>query len=179
MLEQVPDGTAALQIEQGDARAWHFLPALLARVEKFCQRYDSEATTTTVLALIKSEFVKPFPGTVGWLWLSELGEPIGHMLLTIGEWMGTRIVTVLQFEVDRVPFPKQLGDAMMDWLDRFARANQAKNIHCNTRNEALARLFKRQYGFEKQMAMLSKPVSVTVRPIAAVNAETAAKEMSQ
>lgn len=150
-------------VEQGDSLSWSMMPELQRRVKAFCETYDGEADPVVVVAILKQSFVSPTPGMVGWLHLDEFGKVIGHCLLTVGDWMGTKIVTVLQLELERSLTP-ELGAAMMSWIERFGRANQAKHIHCTTRNEAIARLFARQYGFSKKLVWMARPINVTQMP---------------
>ncbi len=154
----VQDGTTVLMIEQRDSLAWAMVPELIRRVREFCTKYDSEGDPVAVDATIRTEFVRPTPGVVGFLHLDELGTPIGHLLASVGDWMGTKIVTILQVESDRVTPP--LAEAMLDWLSRWGTKNGAKSIHCTTRNEALARLFSKKYGFERGMVLMRRPITV-------------------
>jgi len=178
MKIDLPDGTAALILERSDALAWVLMPAFIERVRGMCSVYDSEADQDIVADAISRAFTSQTPGLIGLLHLDELGKPIGHMLVSAGEWMGTQIVSVLQLELERTP-SRPLTEIIMGWLERWGAANGAKFIHCTTRSAALARLFQSQYGFEKGMVLMRRGIRQERVAVQVAEPNQVTKEVSQ
>lgn len=156
MQFHLPDGSSAVVVERRDSMSWALMPELLRRVREFCDKYDSEADARIVGEMIQAQFVKDTPGIVGMLHVVD-GRATGHMLCSVGEWMGTRIATVLQLELGR-SLDRSLSDAVLAWVNVWAYENGAKFVHCLVREEAAVRLFRQRYGFDREYASMRRPV---------------------
>ena len=160
MRSPAGNGLTVLILEQTDAAAWQLMPELLKRVYEFCQKYDSDANTPQLLGSIKQSFVHPTPGIIGMLLLMN-GKVTGHLLVTLEEWMGCRMATIVQIESD-VPLTHDIVDGPFEFLNDWAVFSGARYFQCLARNDTVARLFSQKYGFQRQRVLMRKRLEPVV-----------------
>lgn len=154
-------GLTVLILEQTDAAAWGYMPELLRRAYAFCEKYESDANAAMLLASIKQSFVNPTPGIIGMLLVMEGRGVIGHLVVTLEEWMGCRMATIVQIESEIVLTPEIL-EAPFEYLNNWALLSGAKFFQCLARNETVARLFQQKYGFERKRVLMRKALKPVV-----------------
>ena len=158
MRSPAGNGLTVLILEQTDPLAWQLMPEFLRRTYAFCQKYDSDANIGTLLGTIKQHFVLPTPGIVGMLLLT--GERVvGHLVVSLEEWMGCRMATIVQIESD-IALTHDIVDVPFSYLTNWASLNGAKFFQCLARDERLARLFQGKYGFERKRVLMRKRLVV-------------------
>lgn len=155
------NGLTVLILEQTDATAWQLMPELLRRTYDFCQKYDSDANTAMLLGSIKQAFVLPTPGIVGMLLLMEGKGVVGHLIVTLEEWMGCRMATIVQIESD-IPLTHDIVDGPFEFLNDWAVFSGARYFQCLARNDTVARLFQQKYGFERKRILMRKRLEPVV-----------------
>jgi hypothetical protein len=155
MRSPIGDGLTLLVVEKKDPLAWAMMPALKARIEKFCATYDSDAKPDLFLQQLEQSFILVHPGIIGMLLLDDKAAIVGHIVLTLEDWMGTKMATILQLECD-VPLTEELFRVPLEWFEWWAKASGAQFFQCFARNEAAARLFEKKFGFEKKRVLMRK-----------------------
>lgn len=152
-----------LVVEKSDPLAWGLMPMLCERIRAFCTKYDSDAKPETFIQQLQTSFVLREPGIIGMLLLDGNVNVTGHIVVSLEEWMGTRMATILQLESDE-PLTEELVRAPLEWFEWWAIANKAEHFQCFARNQAAARLFERKYGFQNMRVLMRKKL----QPVAAV-----------
>lgn len=152
----------AVALDSGDARSWALFPHAIFRIAKFARTYDSDADVTKLVASLKYCFAVSGESLI--LLLIEDGKHVvGHMLVSLESWYGTKFATVSQYELDRA-MPRNLADRAMDHVGEWAERHGAQFLQALARNEKVARAFTAFHGFQRDRIMLRKPLSTGVAP---------------
>lgn len=143
-----------------DARAWAYWPIGAKRVADFCVKYDTDADPMLMVAQLRTAFVQP-KSNAYILLLLEDGNVIGHLLVTLEEWFGTRIASIVQYELDKT-IPRSMANETLRCVEDWARQAGAAFVQCMARNEAVARTFSTYFNFKRERVMLRKSLSTDV-----------------
>ncbi len=147
-----------LELRMSEFRAWALFPYAAKRCADFCAKYDSDADPAEMVKQVQQAFM--YPGQASLLVLLRDGRTVGHLLVTMENWFGTKMATVIQYETDE-PVPRAVQMGWLEWFEDWARERGAKFFQCLTRNEDLARVFQR-YGYKRERILMRKPLPTVV-----------------
>lgn len=147
--------------------AWARMPEALARIEKFCARYDTDTAPDVLAEAVRLHFLydqpgpdRPLAGGVRVLVALDGETMIGHAVLSLENWCGRLHVTILQYELDR-PIPTSLVRDAVEQIVAWARARGAVSLRLFARQDergaARARLFRR-WGFRPTWLRMDLPL---------------------
>mgnify|MGYP001384002624 CR=1 FL=1 len=136
-----------------DPGSWALIPRVVDRVAMFCRKHDTDTPAEVICQRVVEHFVvdEATRQTVR-VWVGVQGdELIGHCLVTLDEWCGTIIGTIVQYESD-LPLERALVVAAFGEIAEWAKSKGARTLrlltlHKDDRGHARARLFQRLYGF--------------------------------
>lgn len=155
MLGETDNNLRILVLERQDPAAWSYWPIAWRRVEAFCRKYDSDANLVVLWQTLVANFASSAPTTLMLLLLRPQGVVIGHLLITIEDWIGCRMATINQLEVD-VPLTPEVIQPAYDWICRWAEGQKAEQLQCLARDKVLARLFRTKYDFVESRVLMRK-----------------------
>ncbi len=135
--------------------AWSLMPEVLARVARFCVRYDSVADPEFLCQQVRNHFAVGSPGVVAVALVAEDGV-VGHVLAEKSDWAGSCFATILQYELDRA-MSEADRLAGFEVIERWARDIGALGIQIFARTRGLARAFRR-YGLTESAVLMRKPI---------------------
>lgn len=146
-------------LNHSDRATWKHFPDFLHRLEGFCRFLESSVNVPALTKFCEWSFVADEPTALMLVGLDEDGFVCGHLLAIAELWFGTKVVTVVQIEVDKgTIFPEPWRYVGSEMLTEFANKHQATIIQIAARNRAVARLFQRQYGFKEDRILMKRPV---------------------
>src|SRR5512147_1838960 len=88
----------AVALTNTDSESWELFPIALYRIHKFAKSYDSDAEVTKLVASMKYCFA--IGGDALIMLLLDGRTVIGHMLVSMESWYGTKFATISQYELD-------------------------------------------------------------------------------
>jgi hypothetical protein len=136
--------------------AWELMPQACERIEAFCRKYESKADPTMLTRTLKVHFVAQVPQIV--CMVAVDGDRIvAHALAQVGEFFGSHHLEITQYEAD-VPIPPIHVWSGIGTLSAWARTLGAGHIQIAARNPAVARLFRRKYGFEQKQTLMHREI---------------------
>lgn len=141
-----------------DASAWALMPELFRRVENFNLRYDTDSKPGRLNEALRRSFIESMPGMIGMLLLTDKAV-IGHLVVTLEDWMGTKMATIIQLESDE-PITPEMMDVPYEFLHHWAAGNGCAFLQCMARSEVVARLFRQKYGFDQKRILMRKAIAV-------------------
>lgn len=153
MIYDTGNGLRVMILERRDNAAWAYWPVAWKRIEAFCRAYDSDADIPTLWQTLAENFASPGPQSIPLLLLDDKGMAIGHLLVCIEDWVGRRVCSIVQLEVDGA-LSAEVIDPAFDWIKRWAIAQGCEILQCFARNDAVARLFRQKYGFEAARTLM-------------------------
>lgn len=141
-------------VDSNSAKGWQLFPHAILRIVKFCQQYDSDADAKKLVAQLKTNFVYSEPN--GYILLLLEGQTVvGHILVAMEEWFGTKMATIIQLEIDK-PMDRELQKRALEDVENWARLKGATFVQCMARNDTVARAFSIYHGFTRQRIMMRK-----------------------
>lgn len=164
MIYDTGSGLRVLILERRDNAAWAYWPVAWKRIAEFCEKYDSDAHAPTLWQTLVENFASPGPQSIPILLLNDKGEAIGHLLVCIEDWVGRRVCSIVQLEVDGVLSTEVVGPAY-DWVKRWAMAQGCEILQCFARNDVVARLFRQKYGFEASRTLMRQRLVKEEAPV--------------
>jgi len=135
-----------------DPGSWALIPRVVERVGMFCRKYDTDTQPEQICQRVVEHFVVDEKRQTVRVWVATQGDDlIGHCVVTLDEWCGTVIATIVQYESD-VPLNREQVRWAFDEIASWARSKGASvmrilTLHTDERGLARARLFHRLYGF--------------------------------
>jgi hypothetical protein len=131
------------------------LPAAIARVRKFSAAYgtDDPGGEELVKAILLQASADE-PMVVVALFLRGR-KIVGHYVVSVDTWMTSRLLTILQFELDE-SIPIERVRAEIRELERFAKRRGCSGLQALTVNETLARAFRTFYDFKYHATVLRR-----------------------
>ena len=153
----------AVALTSDHSLGWQLFPLGLQRVYNFCQKYDSDADPAMLCAAIKREFIEPNPKSAIILAMdtdeSGVTKPVGHLLVSLESWYGTKMATIVQYEVDGgTKIPRAQLRECFGKVERWALLSGAKFLQCMARGPKEARAFSIFYGMQPQRTMMRKTI---------------------
>lgn len=131
------------------------MPQALARVRRFCRRYDSDDPLGDGLTkTIEAHFSQDAPAVIVRA-IVEDGAIVGHGLFSFERWFEKTYFTVLQYEMD-VRYPIAAIRADLGLIETWAKARGADGFQILARTPALARTFGRFYDFEQYRVLMRR-----------------------
>jgi GNAT superfamily N-acetyltransferase len=144
-------------LRREDPLSWSLVPEACDRIRRFCERVGSDAPAEKIVAAYWQNFVHPAPQMIVFVCLDDSGV-MAHALLDIEEWAGTRIATVLQYELDR-PVPGGEIRRCYAELVRWARSCGATQLQGLAINQRVARVLRQRYGFTEHRILMRRPLA--------------------
>ncbi len=143
-------------LRREDALSWSLVPEVCQRIRRFCERVASDAPAELLVQTLWLNFVHATPQMIAFVGLDDSGL-VGHALVSIEEWAGTRIATVLQYEVDH-PVPREEIRRCYGELVRWARSCGATQLQGLAINHRVARVLRQRYGFTERYVLMRRPL---------------------
>lgn len=137
--------------------SWRLMPDALDRIEKFCQKYETDGDERWSRETLIKAFASDAPNLMCFL-LLECDKVVGHVLCGLDEWAGKRFLTILQYEMDGPGDPNVILKALRD-LEQWGRAIGANGWQAICRDATLARVFRTYYGFEESGFLVRRAFS--------------------
>jgi hypothetical protein len=142
-----------------ETETWELMPEALARIEKFCGRYDADSTPDVLRKAVMSNFVADQKDAVVRVVVAVRDKRvIGHALLSLDSWCGTVYLTVVQFETDE-PIPRALiRDAQEQiawWAKQRGAVIDRVLARLDERGAARVRLF-RMLGYRPKRLIMDR-----------------------
>jgi hypothetical protein len=126
-----------------------YLHMFTERALSFNERYDSDADPNIFAETIAAEYFNPQPKMLCFIVMAG-SVPVAHCMFVIEEFYGDHVVNMLQYEKDdgwKVPneFKAEVYQFVVDWCSLMG----VKKIRIIARNDEVARIFEKKYGFER------------------------------
>jgi len=144
-------------LDKHQANDWRYVPVLCARLRSFCQRYDSDADGHVLTEAYQTHFLSDTPRMLG-IVMIEADHLQAHLLVSIDQWMGCTVCTVLQYEHDAqaTPIPHATLQAIFAWVGQWARQHNAVRMQCLVREKRLVKTFAACYGFSPYALIMTQ-----------------------
>lgn len=143
-------------LHRAEAWAWAYMPQALARVRAFRANYEHYGDVERLVRVIEAHFLTDDPDVLLIVGVED-GKVMGHMLLTLDEWLGSKFVTIQQYEVD-VALPREELRAHLALVETWARHKGAGEIRIIAEGPVRERAYRAFYGFEGGKTLMSKKV---------------------
>lgn len=139
------------------APAWRLMPDAIERVERFCQKYETDGDERWSRETLVKAFASDTPNLMCFLML-ECEKVVGHVLCGLDEWAGKRFLTILQYEMDGPGDPAAVLRGLRA-LEQWGRSIGANGWQAICRNATLARVFRTYYGFQESGYLVRRDFS--------------------
>lgn len=123
-----------------------YLRAACDRVAAFAEKYDPEANPDILYPLLVSSYLEATGMSL--LLILRDAELIGHCLLVVEDYYGTRSLNVNQYELDE-SIPDEIAKQGIADIAKNAARVGATKVRIQARNKRVARLFRTRYGFRE------------------------------
>ena len=167
-LEEVPTSSPVYSVVCGrwNDVALALIPVAIARVRKFAAAYgtDDPGGEELVKAILR-ELATDDPQVLIGLFLRGQ-KVIGHYVVSIDQWMKSRLLTILHFELDE-SVPLERVRAEIAGLESWGKRHGCSGFQAMTVNETLARVFRTFYRFGYHATVLRRPFVAEGDPAAA------------
>jgi hypothetical protein len=143
-------------LRKEDPLAWALMPHVLDRIEKFCNKHQTDVNGKELVKIVQRCFVEENPLVICAAAYEKGQGVFAHALASIDNITGTKFLTIMQMETDR-PFADR--EAMMDiWrqLRIWGLNHMANEARLVTRTPAQVRMFEQYYGFKQHRIMMLK-----------------------
>jgi hypothetical protein len=132
------------------------LPVAIARVRKFSTAYgtDDPGGEELVKAILR-EASTDEPMVLVALFVRGR-KVVGHYVVSVDTWMTSRLLTILQFELDE-SIPIERVREELAAVEAFGKTRGCSGLQALTVNETLARAFRTFYGFKYHATVLRRP----------------------
>ena len=156
MISRTDGGLTIVVCERTDPISWSYFPYIVLRAQAFIKEYDADANPQIFADVMVANFAAATPSMIAIGLINESGFLVGHLVVQIEDYMGSRFATIIQLEVDSESAlkPEVIAPAY-DWIKGWAAKCGAKRLQCMARNDAVARLFRQRYGFEKKRVLMT------------------------
>lgn len=150
--------TARIVLLKHDDASWQYVPQVCERLAAFCRKYESEANPDQVVQTYKSHFLADDPLIIAIVALHD-DQIVGHLLVSLDTWMGTKVATILQYEHDAgALLPPETLQKTFAWLRQWAQDHGAYALQALVRDPKLSKTFVTNYGFKPKAVILRQPV---------------------
>ena len=143
-------------LHRSNPLAWALLPAALDRVRKFRATYERFGDVERLCRVIEAHFLTDDPNLL--LIVGYDGEKlVGHLLLTLDEWMGDKFVMIHQYEWDTA-LPRAEVREHLARIEEWARRKGAGQVRVIAEGPVRERAYRAFYGFEGGKTLMTKKV---------------------
>lgn len=153
-----------LPLHRDTPEAWGLIPAALARVRLFAQKYDADTDGDTLCEAIRLHFIQPDDKCkLRVLVAVRDAEVVGHLVVSVDPWCGRFIAHIVQYEmnrgarVPRVDLRRALEQAMC-WAESCGATTLRVLARIDERGQgtARARAFGAFYGFRAHRIVMDR-----------------------
>lgn len=155
MLITTQDDGSVWSLEKNDDLAWAYMPTYLARVSEFSRKYDGDADVKTLQEAIERTFTSPQPGGLFLAYINGYERMAGHLLVTLETWFGTKMATIVQYELDE-PLGREATQHSLAFIEDWAKKNGSEFLQVLAVNEKVARIYSIYDGFTRNKIMMRK-----------------------
>lgn len=140
----------------------NLLKRLLERIEQFCSRYESEANPDIFFEALTESYYSVSPGFLMFAGIED-GKMIGHAVYSMENFYGHKYVNMMQYWVDPdckidYKFKEKVFRDVKVWADEAG----TDDVRIWARNEQVAELFEKVYGFERSEKVIMETSLVKV-----------------
>ena len=131
------------------------MPDALVRIRDFCGKYDSDADPGLLCCAVAQDTWAATPRHLLLVGVED-GQAVGHLLATIEEYYGNRVVMVAQLERDRnigTLSDELYAEGIQQVVD-WGKALGAVGLRVWARTDRVAKLFARRLGFKPSPRVL-------------------------
>ena len=143
-------------LHKDDPLAWALMPHVLARIERFCDKHQTDLDGKELARIVQYNFVQDDPLMICATAYEKGKGVFAHALACIDDITGNRFLTIMQMETDK---PFGCRDDVNEVLNRlriWGLNHMAGEARIVTRTPAQVRVFERYYGFKQHRVMMSK-----------------------
>lgn len=127
----------------------NLLKPMLERIEKFCDRFGSEADPNIFFEAIARSYFSETPDMLLFAAVQE-GNIVAHALYTFENFYGHKYVNMMQYWVDEeCKVSYQFKEMVFRDVAAWAKEIGTDDVRIWARNEEVADLFEKVYGFER------------------------------
>ena len=141
--------------------AWALMPHGLSRIEMFVKKWDTDSSAEVLCNSVMANFVTDNPMVLLVLAVEDMST-VGHLLCSVDVWCDKKLVTILQYDLDKA-IDFGILSAALDRVGVWGLTHGAENMQvlAQTRGDrpmALSRMFERYYGFKMHRVLMRKPI---------------------
>lgn len=148
-----------IHLVRNSEACWRLMPIALERIKAFCAKYPNDGSPEVICDQLAKSFTSDSPNLMCFLIIDEADARVtGHFLAGFDDWLGTKFLSILQYEGEKGVSRKVVFDAM-EQMQRWGRAMGCTQWRAITRNRTLARVFQIYYGFRETGTLIEKKFS--------------------
>jgi hypothetical protein len=126
-----------------------YLREFIRRVERFCEKYESESDLDVLFESITESYYSDRPGIICYLGV-ENGISVAHSMISLEQFFGHHYINMLQYWRDpSVKVPYKIKEMVFREIIKWGREMGIDDMRIWARNEEVAQLFENVYGFER------------------------------
>lgn len=145
-------------VRKEDEHSWPLVPAVCARIARFCRQYHSDADQEEIVTVYQHNFMMPDPKIIAIVALDN-DRLIAHLLISLDQWMGEKVATILQYEQEEdAQIPPEILQRTFAWVRNWAAEHGASHLQCLVRHPKLSKAFATHYGFHPFALIMRQPV---------------------
>ena len=142
-----------IPLTKDDKLCWALLPFVVERAKAFANKYDSYAKPDELAKIIEFNFVTGNP-TVLSVAITKKGKGvIGHAIASADSYLGTTMLTIMQYEMDEPLEPRELYNQGWEAILAWGRSKGATVVQGFALDEARAERFKK-FGLKRSHIVL-------------------------
>ena len=108
---------------------WNLMPQALQRIKAFCSKYDTNSNPEKLAQSVQVNFASGNDGVLIMVAVTEW-QVIGHLLVTMEEWLGRKFATIIQYECDRESgIDTDILKSALGIVEDWARKQGARELH--------------------------------------------------
>lgn len=150
--------TRVILVRHDCEESWQYMPRVLQRIADFCAHYSPEEDGAQLAEVCKIQFLHPQPTFRIYAAIRD-DVVVGHALVSVSEWLGSRWVTIHQYETDET-LPVDVVRTHRDEIESWARSIGATEVRAIVASEGRVRAFGRFYGLKPWRMLLRRELGV-------------------
>lgn len=158
------EDTELLMLNKEDPRSWMLMPKVFAAIHDFCDKYDSDVDPVLLCRAIEIHFMAEKPLMMV-LAVTSGVRLVGHLIASIEDWFGTRMVTVLQYRHEgvtlwgkKVIVTRDMLSEGSELLENWGRQHNAEHIQALVKDKRVIVAYKRFHHFKAHSVLMRRAI---------------------
>lgn len=135
--------------------AWAYLPLLLQRIRSFSQYHEGIGNPDALARAMEINFISDEPVLLALIIVDDDGQVIAHALVSLDEWLGTKYITLQQYQTDRA-IPRDRINEGLRYIENWGRLRGAEEARAVVDGEKLQRAYKIFLGLKPYKMIMNK-----------------------